>query len=296
MKIYLDLEANCTTNEAISIGMVTENGDTFYSLIRPHTKLDHNIKVLTGVSQEDADQAPSLEEAMLGVREFLSFLDEENTFYHYGKSDRGFLRASMGFTTDMKALTTLQYIHNRCENVDKRVASHFRRDAIGLRSAYLTMKLSSEDPIQNHNALEDAWMLKYVWENINGYTLPDGIEPVKVPKVKMSYGKSKANPASPEELMNRRLTAKQPRSRRNEAIRNCPAIDDDKYKIAGVAIKGEREIPFKEIYEVKGFVHVGRFKTAAQVLHALDVIYAAMETGKGNPDTKGWIFKKVEKQ
>ena len=106
MKIYLDLEANCTTNEAISIGMVTENGDTFYSLIRPHTKLDHNIKVLTGVSQEDADQAPSLEEAMLGVREFLSFLDEENTFYHYGKSDRGFLRASMGFTTDMKALTT----------------------------------------------------------------------------------------------------------------------------------------------------------------------------------------------
>lgn len=86
MKIYLDLEANCTTNEAISIGMVTENGDTFYSL----TKLDHNIKVLTGVSQEDADQAPSLEEAMLGVREFLSFLDEENTFYHYGKSDRGF--------------------------------------------------------------------------------------------------------------------------------------------------------------------------------------------------------------
>ena len=73
MKIYLDLEANCTTNEAISIGMVTENGDTFYSLIRPHTKLDHNIKVLTGVSQEDADQAPSLEEVMLGVREFLSF-------------------------------------------------------------------------------------------------------------------------------------------------------------------------------------------------------------------------------
>lgn len=125
MKIYLDLEANCTTNEAISIGMVTENGDTFYSLIRPHTKLDHNIKVLTGVSQEDADQAPSLEEVMLGVGEFLSFLDKENTFYHYGKSDRGFLRASMGFTTDMKALTTLQYIHNRCENVDKRVASHF---------------------------------------------------------------------------------------------------------------------------------------------------------------------------
>ena len=63
-----------------------------------------------------------------------------------------------------------------------------------------------------------------------------------------------------------------------------------------MAIKGEREIPFKEIYEVKGFVHVGRFKTVAQVLHALDVIYAAMETGKGNPDTKGWIFKKVEKQ
>lgn len=114
---------------------------------------------------------------MLGVREFLSFLDEENTFYHYGKSDRGFLRASMGFTTDMKALTTLQYIHNRCENVDKRAASHFRRDA------YLTMKIQFR--------IIMLQKMKYVWENIDGYTLPDGIEPVKVPKVKMSYGKSK---------------------------------------------------------------------------------------------------------
>lgn len=296
MKIYLDLEANAITNEVISIGMVTEDGDEFYSLVRPHTKLDHKIKELTHISQEDADAAPSLEAVMQAVRRFLCMANPRYgvNFIHYGNSDKDFLRASQAFAKCDSTKVMLQYIIDRCENVDKCVPKHFGRDTIGLRSAYLTMRLSSDEPAtQNHNALEDAQMLKYVWENIDDYILPEGVEVVKVERVNMRYGKGKKKKKNAaNKNPNGQLSKKKSRHKAAAAI--IPAIDDAKYQIAiRVKKKKKKNIKeFKTIYEAIGLTKNSRFTTAQQVFNAVNSIYDALDTGK---EINGWSFERVEK-
>lgn len=301
MKIYLDLEANAVTNEVISIGMVTENGDEFYSLVRPHTKLDRKIKELTHISQEDADAAPSLEVVMQAVRRFLCIATplDEIVFIHYGMSDIDFLHASQTFAERESTKVILQYIINRCENVDKYVPQHFGRDTIGLRSAYLTMRLSSNEPaIQNHNALEDAQMLKYVWENIDDYILPEGVEVVKVARFNMRYGKGKKKKATqyvPKTPMDK-LTAKKSGTRHRQAATIIPAIDDKKYQIAVRATKRKKNKKisneYEAIYHAIGLLKNGKYKTAQDIFDAVDSIYNALDTGK---KINGWSFERVEK-
>lgn len=302
MKIYLDLEANAITNEVISIGMVTENGDEFYSLVRPHTKLDRKIKELTHISQEDADAAPSLEAVMQAVRRFLCIATPLGgiTFIHYGESDKDFLRASQAFAERESTKVILQYIINRCENVDRCVPQHFGRETIGLRSAYLTMRLSSDEPaVQNHHALEDAQMLKYVWENIDNYTLPEGVEVVKVARFDMRYGKGKKKkttakyiPKTPTD----KLTAKKSGSRHRQAAAIIPAIDDKKYQITIRAMKNKKgkrlNSEYPVIYQAIGLLKNGKYKTAQSIFDAVDSIYNALGTGK---KINGWTFERVEK-
>ena len=302
MKIYLDLEANAVTNEVISIGMVTENGDEFYSLVRPHTKLDRKIKELTHISQEDADAAPSLEAVMQAVRRFLCIATplDEIVFIHYGKSDVDFLRASQIFAERESTKVILQYIINRCENVDNRVPQHFGRETIGLRSAYLTMRLSSDEPAtQNHHALEDAQMLKYVWENIDNYTLPEGAEVVKVVRFNMRYGKGKKKKAATQyapKTPTDRLTAKKSGTRHRQAAAIIPAIDDKKYQITVRATKRKKNKKhsneYEVIYHAIGLLKNGKYKTAQDIFNAIDSIYNALDTGK---KINGWSFERVEK-
>lgn len=194
LKIYLDLEANAITNEAISIGMVSETGKEFYSLIRPHTKLDHKIKLLTHISQEEAEQAPELEEVVLNVMKYLASFNKDIQILTYGKDDASYLRASSSFTNYESVRNALVAIADGCQNVAKKIAKHFRRKAINLRSAYLTMRMDTNEPlIQNHNALEDAYMLKWIWENIDDYILPQDVSPIKIEKIDMRYGKKSSN-------------------------------------------------------------------------------------------------------
>lgn len=197
MNIYVDFEANgiSQTQEIISIGAVSEEGETFYSLVRPHFKLDKKIKEFTHISQEEAEVAPGIEKVMEDFYNWLFAARKGDLFTPikflvYGGSDRDFVKASMALVEDEVTRARLQSLHDRIERVDKRVAKVFRREAIGLRSAYLTMRLSSNEPLeQNHNALEDAEMLKYVWENISTYEFPEDGEVVKVPRKNMCYGK-----------------------------------------------------------------------------------------------------------
>lgn len=195
MVIYLDFEANGANqvHEIISIGAVAETGEKFYSLVRPHSKLDRKIKELTHISQEEAEIAPSIEDVMSNFFTWLCDATKwdlsDVKFFVYGGSDRDFVRASISFVSDIFTLDRLQYIHDHIERVDKRIAKKFNREMIGLRSAYLTMRLFSNDPVEQfHNALEDAEMLKYVWENIDNYELPEDGTVVKVPRKDMRYG------------------------------------------------------------------------------------------------------------
>ena len=303
LKIYLDLEANAITNEVISIGMVTEEGKEFYSLVRPHTKLDHRIKELTHITQEEADNAPSLEDVMFDVRRFICqqiSANDKIIFYHYGKNDRHYLKSSKTFAANESTKMILDYIINRCENLDRIVPKHFNRTSIGLRSAYLTMRLSSNEPAtQNHNALEDAQMLKYVWENINDYTLPEGVEVVKVERMNMRYGKKKkakakkTNDNAPKSSADR-LTASKSEARHRQASAIIPAIDDSKYQISiratkkkkGKTLKSEYDI----IYHAIGILKQGKYKTAQEIFDAVNSIYNALDTGV---KVNGWTFERV---
>lgn len=202
MLVYIDFEANAITEEIISIGAVSDDGRKFYSLVRPHSKLDHKIKELTGITQEEAEQAPTMDQVMVMFTQFLFpepvgvRAKEGLAFINYGSMDTKFLQSSINYSENPVTTTLLSNIKRRLVNIDKQVSAKFRRPAkqrVGLRSAYLTMRgVSAEETPLEHNALGDAEMLKYVHEHIDEFELPDGVEPVKVPKINMAYGKTLA--------------------------------------------------------------------------------------------------------
>ncbi len=265
MVCYLDFEANgiSQTQEIISIGAVTETGESFYSLVRPHARLDKKIKQLTNISQEEAEIAPSIEEVM---SEFYHWLFKMKNgvganvqYYVYGSEDTHFIDCSIALTDDEVTKARLMVIQDNIENVSKRVAKKFNRDSIGLRSAYLTMILSSDEPaFQRHNALEDAEMLKYVWEHLEDYEMPEGVIPIKVPHADLSYKNHKNS--------GKRASKKDP-----------------KYMVAIKAWrktkkKGYQEWVFPNVAAASGMVTNTR--RVDRRLRAMDKILEACETGE----------------
>lgn len=187
MNIYIDFEANARSKEIISIGAVSEVGHEFYSLVKPHDMLNKYTIDLTSISQEDVDNAPSIEEVM---EDFFRWsininggLWDPHRYVVYRTSDRSFINTSISLTKDKVTKLRLEEIRDNLFPIHKTISKKFHRnnDIIGLRSAYLTMRLDMEDPpTQNHNALEDAYMLKWVCEHIDDYTLPKDVQPVEV--------------------------------------------------------------------------------------------------------------------
>ncbi len=268
MNIYVDFEANAVTQEIISIGAVSEDGREFYSLVRPHTKLDHMIKELTGITQENADAAPSIEEVIADFSAWVN--DEKPNFVVFGNSDRDFINGSLAFVEDVNIRQYLNFMWNRIDNVAKRVAKKFYRDTIGLRSAYLTMRLAFDEPAtQDHNALNDAAMLKWVWENIENYILPEGVVPIKVKKPNMRYSKKKNKESQ--------LISK-------DRIYDYPAKDEHYYipiKIIGKNCKGiDKEWCFDNIPAGLMVVHIKKFRNKQRKLVWMDKMLHAIETGE----------------
>lgn len=196
MNIYLDFEANggVFPQEIISIGAVTEDNKSFYSLVRPHFKLDKNIKILTHISQEMAESADSLEDVMSRFDEWLKNCASDYVFIVHGDGDRKFVEVSQSLTENDDTKAILQVIHDNIKRVDKNIAQKFRRKTIKIQSAYLTMKMADAENslMQGHNALDDAQMLRYVWEHMDSYEFPEDGVTVRVDKPKMTYSKHKS--------------------------------------------------------------------------------------------------------
>lgn len=184
MKIYLDFEANID-GEIIAIGAVTEHGDTFSRLVRPHKKLDRKVSELTGITMNYLSKAQDIDS--VGLDFFRHWLPPilNCEFYTYGDGDEHYLKYTAGLCADKKIAACLLAIASRLKNISSRVEAKFGRQ-VGLQSAYLTMT-SQQVKNQRHNALEDAQMLRYVEMNIDSYVLTGEI--VKVPKKDLRYGK-----------------------------------------------------------------------------------------------------------
>lgn len=164
-KIYLDLEAN--NDEIISIGAVDEEGNEYYSLVKPHSKLENHIIAITHIHEEDVAEADIIDDVINSFMEYCG--NEPVEFLTYGK-DTIFLNKTKEFVARPETAVILKEIASRCKDISHSIASHFERQAIGLFSAYLTMnQIRDEDVRQTHNALDDAKLLKWVNENIADY-------------------------------------------------------------------------------------------------------------------------------
>lgn len=191
MNYFVDFEANAHTKEIISIGIKDSAGHSFYSLVRPTTRLDHKIIELTGIAQEQAEVAPTIDEVAVALGAWLDeHTDNSAVFYNYGSTDKDFVKASMAVAETEYAQSLLDFILHRLHNIAPEVARRFNRSAIALRSVYLTMRMETEDSLpEAHDALNDAEMLEYVFNRYQTYVLPEGVTPVKVTRKNLSYGK-----------------------------------------------------------------------------------------------------------
>ena len=166
MNYFIDFEATQFSNRIISVGCVKETGETFYSLVNPEKELTQFIIDFTGITQEQVDAAPSTNEVFEKLFDFCLQDEEAPTFYCYGDSDTAFAKATLEkMATSFKAKSMLSYIYTNLIDFCPAVRVHF-----GIYSSIKLIKVAEyykkEEMAQNHNALDDALLLKYVFEQV----------------------------------------------------------------------------------------------------------------------------------
>jgi inhibitor of KinA sporulation pathway (predicted exonuclease) len=165
MKFFLDFEATQFSNRIISIGCVSENGDTFSTLCQPSNskdKITDFITQLTGITQEMINVAPTADAAFMNffIWIIMHGKAEPPEFYCYGGNDREFICSTVKYMTDIVAITFANSILATIKDFSKEI-----QGSIGLNKLYNFIK--AEDNLQKHDALEDAQMLKYVFYNFD---------------------------------------------------------------------------------------------------------------------------------
>lgn len=190
MNFYIDFEATQPENEIIAVGAVAENGATFYSLVKPRISCMSNwISQMTHISQEELNQAKNIDEVFVEFDLWVT-VQEPNimkcNFIAYG-NDETFIKATLPAIKDDHAFVTAAYLLAKIEDGSKKITKFFN-GSISLINAF--NYIQSLNNKQQHNPLEDANMLKTVYENI------DNLEPLKrhpfghdFPENKMPSGK-----------------------------------------------------------------------------------------------------------
>lgn len=171
MNFFIDFEANSPTNEIISIGCVSETGDTFYEIMQCSTPLDSYVKRVTHLTQKDLDQALPPEEVFNHFFNWLSIPENATwndlNFYHYGQGDINFIKSTIKNIKDKELYQSIAAMAMRMIDYEKSVRRAFESaDSIALIGAANYFKEKPED--QTHNALDDAELLRFVYENIQG--------------------------------------------------------------------------------------------------------------------------------
>lgn len=167
MKYFIDFEATQFSNEIIAVGCVNEKGDTFYSLVKPESKITSFITELTGITQEDVEAA--LEPNIVFSNMFDWILkdsaNDKNEFYCYGNCDVKFIKTNFNKSTNFKAGAMLGFIRSSLIDYAPRVKAHY-----GLCTPINLGKIADHirgyAVSQTHNALDDALLLKFVFEEV----------------------------------------------------------------------------------------------------------------------------------
>ena len=171
MKFCIDFEMNQFSDRIISMGVIAEDGRTFYTLMQPSKpgeKITKFITELTGITQEMIDEAPSADEAFDIFFGWLQdyYSDEVPEYYCYGNSDKQAIKNTTKYMTELTSIVTAQSIAGAMVDYAPKIKDVFNTTTpVGLARVYNFMKQKNEE--QNHNALEDAKMLQYVMKNFS---------------------------------------------------------------------------------------------------------------------------------
>ena len=166
MNYFIDFEATQFSNGIISIGCVSEDGRMFYSIVNTKHKITSFITNLTGLTAAEIKEAPEPEEVFTKFYDWCEIENDIPHFFCYGNCDKDFVRRNFQECKNFKAASMLAYIFADMEDLSKKVKTHFGLcQNIGLKKVY--DYYTGNDTIQQHNALEDAEMLKIVYENMN---------------------------------------------------------------------------------------------------------------------------------
>ena len=143
-------------DEIISIGAVKMQGmtivdDTFYTLVKPHSRIPKNIVELTGLDEYMFEQAPDIRSALV---EFLHYTEGCTLVAHHANHERNFMKH---FSQEALGLPFKQRI----------VDTAFLIQICEYNSHLVTLDdvcKHQHIPIKNrHHALGDAQMTAQVW-------------------------------------------------------------------------------------------------------------------------------------
>lgn len=163
MNFYLDFEATQFSERIISVGCVASNGKSFYSLVNPgEKKVNKFITELTGITQEMVANAPSADEVFLEMRNFVrdEANSEETFFFTYGDADSVFIERTAKDMKDQEARQFALNLGASFIDYSKITCKFFHVNSVSLKKVVAYFR--GEPIIQNHNALEDAEMLREI--------------------------------------------------------------------------------------------------------------------------------------
>jgi DNA polymerase-3 subunit epsilon len=144
-------------DEIISIGAISVTGEqiitdqTFYSLAQPKRRIPDEVIQLTGITEEEAADAPEL---ITVLREFLEFVQHRVLIVHGSGHDKHFLNSALWKTSKVN----LSHRLLDCMILAKRI--HPKRASYSLDALLDSYEIESAS---RHHALHDSVMTAKLW-------------------------------------------------------------------------------------------------------------------------------------
>lgn len=167
MNFYIDFEATQPEQEIISIGVYSDNKESFYALVKPQfSTVSKYITDMTGITNEILEDRYDLDTALNDL--YIWCANQESNlnewhFYSYGDGDVDFIKYSMCNIQTQRPLIIASIMIATMKDFSKDVTRYFH-GTVSLIKAFNFLK-DLEDK-QKHNALEDAKMLADIFTKI----------------------------------------------------------------------------------------------------------------------------------
>jgi DNA polymerase III epsilon subunit-like protein len=165
MKYYIDFEATEDKKEIISVGIVREDGEEFYSLVYSDDPITPRIEEITGISQKEIDEAPKSKEVFESLYDWLNRDEDVPEIVNYGDSDIDFVYNTSLNASSLKEAAMLSFLYTNMFDCSEDLKQFFYvNKTISLEK--LGRYFNKDMDEQNHNALDDAKLLKMVYDKM----------------------------------------------------------------------------------------------------------------------------------